>query len=164
MRLRVIGAAMVVVLIGCASTLAASPPRVVTLDGISGARPGMSAAQVESLWGIQFHFEASKAFPGCKQAVFRVGSITGSVLFQNGAWRAAWFNRGIRTPSGIGIGSTVAQLRRAYGSRLTREHALYAHLVWLYYLRRSRSPHWRLRFDVSLVAVSRASASVTVTG
>jgi hypothetical protein len=54
----------------------------------------------------------------------------------------------VRTPSGIRVGSTFAALRRAYGSRLTREPALYVRGVWLYYLRRAQSPHWRL-IDVS---------------
>ena len=148
-RRPVIAAAIAASLIACVSAAASSPPAVVTLDGVSGVRPGMSPAQVEHLWGFRLQLEGGPAFPGCETAVFRVGPIRGSVLFQNKRFRAAWFSRGIRTPSGIRIGSTVAELKRAYGSRLTREHALYVRDVWLYYLRRSKSPHWRLRFDVS---------------
>jgi hypothetical protein len=125
------------------------PPVVVTLDGIGGAVPGMSAAQVGSLWGVRLALEGSKGFPGCKTATVARPGISGGVMFREGRWRAAWFTRGIRTPSGIRIGSTLAELRRAYGSRLTREHALYSRGLWLYYLRRTRAPHWSLRFDVS---------------
>jgi hypothetical protein len=147
-RTRVIVAAIVAALIGCAWAAAANPPSLVTLDGVSGAQPGMSVVRVQSLWGVQLKLEG-KTSPGCQTAIFRLGRIIGSVLFQNGRLRAAWFSRGAETPSGIRIGSTLAALRRAYGSRLTRTHALYDRGVWLYYLRRSQSPHWRLRFDVS---------------
>ena len=126
-----------------------TPPAVVTLDGIGGAVPGMSPHQLESLWSMRLRLEGSKGFPGCKTAVLHAAGISGDAMFQDGRWRAAWFTRGVRTPSGIRIGSTLAALKRAYGSRLTRVHALYARALWLYYLRRTRAPHWLLRFDVS---------------
>ena len=124
------------------------PPAIVTLDGVGGAVPEMSAAQVESLWGVRLALEGSPGFPGCTTATVARAGISGGVMFQDARWRAAWFTRGIRTPSGIRIGSTLAELRRAYGGRLTREHALYTRDLWLYYLRRTRAPHWLLRFDV----------------
>src|SRR5438105_994890 len=144
----------------CAAVLAASLaysveasvtklPTLVTLSGISGARPGISAARLEALWGFRLKLEGSPAFPECKEAVFRVGGITGAVLFLNGRWRAAWFTRGIQTPAGIRIGSPLSMVRRAYGARLSREAALYVRGLWLYYVRRPRSADWRLRFDVS---------------
>jgi len=82
------------------------------------------------------------------------------VLYHEQHWVSACQRRcvdecGQPTPSGIRIGSTLAELRRAYGSRLTREHALYARDLWLYYLRRTREPHWLLRFDVSTDRVQR---------
>jgi hypothetical protein len=129
--------------------LALGAPTEVTLDGIGGARPGMSPGQVASSWGMKLELEGSRGFPGCKTATFHVGGVTGSVLFRDGRWRAAWFTRGVHTPSGIRIGSTLATLQRTYGSRLTRTHALYARGVRLYYLRRTHAPHWLLRFDVS---------------
>jgi hypothetical protein len=140
---------------GPTAAAALQPPALITLDGIGGAVPGMSAGQVDSLWGVRLALAGSKGFPGCKTATVARGGIRGGVLFQDGRWRAAWFSRGIRTPSGIRIGSTLAELRRAYGSRLTREHALYARDLWLYYLRRTREPHWLLRFDVSTDRVQR---------
>jgi hypothetical protein len=108
----------------------------------------MSAAQVQSLWGVQLKLEG-RASPGCQTATVRLGPIIGAVLFQNRRLRAVWFSHGVGTPYGIRIGSSVAALKRAYGSRLTRAHALYDRGVWLYYLRRSQSPHWSLRFDAS---------------
>jgi hypothetical protein len=134
--------------IGCVSADAATP-RWLTLDGAGGVHPGMSAARVDAIWGVHLKVEASGASPGCSTAGVRIGPIVGSVMFQGGLLQAGWFTRGVRTPSGIQIGSTRSQLRHAYGSRLTRVHALYTRGLWLYYLRRSQSPHWRLRFDVS---------------
>ena len=144
------GTSVLAVALCCsAGTNAARPPQlVVTLDGINGAQPGMSPPQLESLWGFHLRLEGSKGFPGCKTASFRVGAIAGAALFIDARWRAAWFTAGVATPSGIRVGSSLAALKRPYGSRLTREHALYSR-SWLYYLRRTRAPHWRLRFDVS---------------
>jgi len=140
---------------GCVSTVA-GPPHVLTLDGAGGVRPGMSVVHVDASWGVHLKVEASGASAGCATASVRIGPIAGGALFQDGRFQAAWFTRGVRTPSGIRVGSTLAALRRAYGSRLTREPALYVRGVWLYYLRRAQSPHWRLRFDVS--AASRVTS------
>ena len=123
-------------------------PALVTLNGISGARPGISAAQLESLWGFRLKLEGSPGFPGCKEGSFRVRGISGAVLFVKGRWRAAWFTRGVQTSARIRIGSTLSMLKQAYGPGLFREHALYVRGLWLYYVRRMSSPHWRLRFDV----------------
>ncbi|MDX6436839.1 MAG: hypothetical protein QOK34_1673 [Gaiellaceae bacterium] len=146
--MRVMAAAILAAFIGCSWALAGNLPSVVTLDGVSGARPGMSVARVQSLWGVRLKLEGH-ASPGCQTASFHLGPIIGAALFQYRRFRAVWFSHGVGTPSGIRIGSTLAALKRAYGSRLTRTHALYDRSVWLYYLRRSQSPHWRLRFDVS---------------
>ena len=55
----------------------------------------MSPIQVESLWGFRFKLEGGRAFAGCETAVFHVGPITGSVLFQTRRLRAAYFDAGI---------------------------------------------------------------------
>jgi hypothetical protein len=149
MRLRISAAVLVTACIGCVSAEAATPPRVLTLDGAGGVHPGMSATRVDAIWGVHLKVEASGASPGCANAGVRIGPIIGGAMFQDGLLQAAWFTHGVRTPSGIRIGSTRSQLTRTYGSRLTRVPALYTRGLWLYYLRRSQSPHWRLRFDVS---------------
>jgi hypothetical protein len=71
------------------------------------------------------------------------------VVFEADHWTAAWFTSGVRTPRGIQIGSTLADLKSAYGQLLFREHSLYVPRAWIYYVQRQRAPHWRLRFDVS---------------
>jgi hypothetical protein len=55
----------------------------------------------------------------------------------------------VRTPSGIRVGSTVAELRRTYGSRLTSAPAKYVPGGRDYFLRRAQAPHWRIRFVAS---------------
>jgi hypothetical protein len=136
-------------LISAADAQAAKPPALLTLDGISGARPGMSSSQLGALWGVRLRVEDSHASPGCRTAVVRADGIAGGVMFEGDHWAAAWFTRGVRTPRGIHIGSTLAELRSAYGRALFREHSLYVRGAWIYYVQRQRSPHWRLRFDVS---------------
>ena len=149
MRSRMTAVVLATACIGCVAAEAATPPRGLTLDGAGGVRPGMSAARVDAIWGVHLKVEASGASPGCATAGVRIGPIIGGVMFQDGLLQAGWFTHGVRTPSGIRIGSMLSELRRAYASRLSREPSLYTRHAWLYYLRRSRSPHWRLRFDVS---------------
>ena len=71
----------------------------------------------------------------------------GYVLFENHRFGAVFFDRGARTRSGITIGSTVTQLRRAYGSRLRVEHHAYVVGGHYFFLRRRQRPHWQIRFD-----------------
>jgi len=148
-RLALGGAVAVAALAYAAAAGAAKLPALVTLDGISDARPGMSVAQLESRWGLRLKLEGSIGFPECETAAVRAGGISGGVMFMGGRWQAAWFTRGVQTATGIRVGSSLSSLKRAYGSLLSREHALYVPGVWLYYVRRRQVPHWRLRFDVS---------------
>jgi hypothetical protein len=109
----------------------------------------VSASRLDALWGVRLRVETSPAFAGCSTAAVRIGAIEGGVMFANGRWTAGWFTSGIRTREGIRIGSTVTDLRAAYGRSLFREHSLYVAHMWIYYVRRAQRPHWRLRFDVS---------------
>ena len=56
-------------------------------------------------------------------------------------WRlgSVFFTRGGRTPSGIHVGSTVAQLERKYGARLQPSGRSFL-------LTRRQSPHWHILF------------------
>jgi hypothetical protein len=92
-----------------------APPTLVTLDGVGGVLPGMTAAQVSRIWRTPVRLGPDAASAGCRTAKISTGRVRGYALFENGKLGAVWFDRGVRTPSGITIGSTVPQLVRAYG-------------------------------------------------
>jgi hypothetical protein len=139
-----------------ASTLAAagvaaaglSTPARVTLDGAGGARPGMNAAAVSAKWGVPLrpNYEVR---PTCGTASIERPGIVGQAIFMpRGRFGAVFFRKGAVTGRGIRIGSTLAQLRRAY-PKLSSRPDRYIHGGRNYFLRRARAPHWELRVDVS---------------
>jgi hypothetical protein len=139
-----------------ASTLAAagtaaaglSAPARVTLDGVGGVRPGMSVAAVSARWGVPLrpNYEVR---PTCGTAEIERPRITGHAIFMpRGRFGAVFFRSGAVTGRGIRIGSTLAQLRRAY-PKLSSRPDRYVHGGRNYFLRRARAPHWELRVDVS---------------
>ena len=139
-----------------ASTLAAagaaaaglSAPARVTLDGVGGARPGMSVAAVSAEWGVPLrpNYEVR---PTCGTASIERPGIVGQAIFMpRGRFGAVFFRRGAVTGRGIRIGSTLAELRRAYPNLSSRPDR-YIHGGRNYFLRRARAPHWELRVDVS---------------
>jgi hypothetical protein len=139
-----------------ASTLAAagvaaagvSTPARVALDGVSGVRPGMSVAAVSARWGVPLR-PSYEVRPTCGTARIERPGIVGQAIFMpRGRFGAVFFRRGAVTGRGIRIGSTLAQLRRAY-PRLTSRPDRYIHGGRHYFLRRARAPHWELRVDVS---------------
>lgn len=139
-----------------ASTLAAagvaaaalSAPARVTLDGVGGARPGMSVAAVSTAWGVPLrpNYEVR---PTCGTARIERQGIVGEAIFMpRGRFGAVFFRSGAVTGRGIRIGSTLAQLRRAY-PKLSSRPDRFMHGSRNYFLRRVRAPHWELRVDVS---------------
>ena len=139
-----------------ASTLAAagvaaaglSAPARVTLDGVGGARPGMNVAAVSAAWGLPLrpNYEVR---PTCGTTSINRPGIVGQAIFMpRGQFGAVFFRNGAVTGRGIRIGSTLAQLRRAY-PKLSSRPDRYIHGGRNYFLRRSRAPHWELRVDVS---------------
>jgi hypothetical protein len=122
-------------------------PVRVTLTGVEGARPGMSAAAVSATWGMRLR-PSYEVRPDCGQAPLDRRGLEGSAIFTpRGRFAAIFLRKGAVTGRGIRIGSTLAQLRRAYGS-LTSRPDRYVHGGRQYFLRRARAPHWELRFDV----------------
>ena len=139
-----------------ASTLAAagvaaaalSAPARVTLDGVGGARPGMSVAAVSTAWGVPLrpNYEVR---PTCGTArIERQGFVGEAIFMPRGRFGAVFFRSGAVTGRGIRIGSTLAQLRRAY-PKLSSRPDRFMHGSRNYFLRRVRAPHWELRVDVS---------------
>jgi hypothetical protein len=125
-----------------------SPPARVTLDGVAGARPGMTVAAVSARWRLLLRPDYDVR-PTCGTARIARPGIVGQAIFTpRGRLGAVFFRRGAVTGKGVRIGSALAQVLRAYPmvtSRLDR----YIHGGRNYFVRRARAPHWELRFDVS---------------
>jgi hypothetical protein len=146
MRAGGLAAVIALVVVGAAVAGVRAPVRV-TLDGVAGVRPGMSAAAVSARWGIHLrpNYEVR---PGCGETDFRRSPIEGSAVFMpRGRFGAVFFRGGAVTGRGIRVGSTVAQLRRAYRS-LTWRPNRFVPGGRNYFVRRRAAPHWELRIDV----------------
>jgi hypothetical protein len=146
-----LAASFVIGLIAFAATAAAaaSPqyvPSIVTLDGVGDVRPGQSVAQVERSFGVDLRPEEIR--PGCAEASFRSGAARGQAIFIRGRLGSLWFERGVIAGRGVGIGATFAAVRRAY-RRIEIRRDAYVPAGRNAFVRRSRAPHWHLRFDVS---------------
>jgi hypothetical protein len=139
----------------------AGRPTIVTLDGVAGVVPGMSPAQVSPVWVIPVSPGPAVASPACQEAVIRDGAVHGYALFEQGHLGAAWFDRGVRTPSGITVGSTVTQLVRAYSDRMRAEPHAYEPGGQYFFLTRQQSPHWKIWIDTNAAAASPRSGSGT---
>jgi hypothetical protein len=132
---------------GAAGAGLTTPARV-TLDGVNGAGPGMSPATVSAKWGVPLrpNYEVR---PTCGTANIERPGIAGHAIFMpRGRFGGVFFQKGAVTGKGIRIGSTLAQLRRAYPNLSSRPDR-YLHGSRNYFLRRARAPHWELRIDVS---------------
>jgi hypothetical protein len=130
-----------------AGVAAVEPPVRVTLDGVAGARPGMSVQAVSAAWGLSLR-PTYEVRPDCGQAFLDEPGLKGYAIFTpRGRFGAVFLSKGAITGKGIRIGSTLAQLRRAYAT-LTSRPDRYVHGGRHYFLRRARAPHWQLRFDV----------------
>jgi hypothetical protein len=131
---------------GPASAGLGTPARV-TLDGVGGARPGMRVTAVSAKWGLPLrpNYEVR---PTCGTASIERPGIAGLAIFMpRGRFGAVFFRRGAVTGRGVRIGSTLAQVRRAY-AKLSSRPDRYVHGGRNYFLRRARAPHWELRLDV----------------
>ena len=133
------------------SAARAAPPRLVTLDGVSGVVPGMTGAEVSRIWDVVVRSGAGGS-RSCWTAAINSGPVRGYALFEYNRLGAVWFDRGVRTPSGITIGSTVGQLVRAYGYRLRAQPHKYQLGAQYFFLTRKQSPRWRIRFDTNAAA------------
>lgn len=143
-------AAALVALAACLAVVpaVASPGHdrwLVTLDGVRGVRPGLSEAEVERRLGVTLHPER---FGSCTIAFFGSGTDRSHAILWRGRLGSLWFEGDARTDRGIRIGSSFRQLRRTY-PRSTIRKDYYVPAARNVFVRRTRAPHWRLRFDVS---------------
>ena len=121
-------------------------PSIVTLDGVGDVRPGMTVDDVEQRFGIEL--AATAIGPSCSRAKFTSGIVRGNAIFVRGRLGSLWFDRGVIAGRGIGIGTPLAAIRRAYRRlEIRRDPELPG--VRNVFVRRTRAPHWRLRFDLS---------------
>src|SRR5439155_23521693 len=89
----------------------AAPARA-TLDGVGVVVPGMTATQPATRWHVALRLSGPD--PTCQTAPIAIGSLHAYVLFEHGRLGAVFFDRGARTGTGIGIGSTERRIRAAY--------------------------------------------------
>ena len=129
---------------GCVAGAAEPAEWQVSFAGVRGVRPGMTVARVTRRWHVRFSFSTGSA-PGCRIGGFTKSPVQGGALFQDGTFDAVWFDRGVRTPEGVRVGSRVSDLRRIYGNRLRQDRNLYDPKRPLYYVRGGRSK-WFLEF------------------
>jgi hypothetical protein len=153
MRAGALVAVVALVVVGAAAAELRAPVRV-TFEGVAGVRPGMSAATVSTMWGIDIRPDY-EVRPDCGETDFRRSAIVGSAVFMpHGRLGAVFFRGGVVTGRGIRVGSTVSQLGRAYRS-LTWKPNRFVPGGRSYFVRRRAAPQWELRFDV------RATGRVT---
>jgi hypothetical protein len=113
----------------------------VTLDGIGGVIPGMTAEQIATAWGIPVSVTSTTL---CTIVAIHPGQARGHALFHNGKLGAVFFDQGVHTLSGIGIGSTVTGLQHTFGRNLQSADGSH-----FFFLTRHQSPHWQIRFDTN---------------
>ena len=141
-----VAAALTLLVAGTAAAALRAPVRV-TLDGVAGVRPGMSVAAVSASWGVRLRPDYS-ARPDCGPADIRAPGLRGYAVFMpRGRFGAVFLDRGAVTGRGIRIGSTLAELRRAYPSLTSRPNRFVPGGRY-YFVRRAAAPHWELRRDV----------------
>ena len=117
-----------------------------TLDGVAGVVPGMGAARVSALWGVQI----PRQHGACSSVkIHAADGVNGYALFLHGLFGAVFLTSGATTPSGIRVGSSLGMLTAAYGRQL--QSAPGSHT---YFLQRNRTPRWQIRFDVRKGRVS----------
>ena len=113
-----------------------------------GVTPGLAPDVVARRWGVRLRLDATFGLR-CQTAVVEAGAMRGYALFERRRFGAVFFDAGAVTARGIRVGSTRAELMRAYGRLLTSRRNAYDPRAVDYFVRRARAPHWELRFDVA---------------
>lgn len=95
---------------------------VLTADGVTGARIGTSWRTVSKSFETQGAYGDDAS--GCETYLHRDGKF-GAMVIEDKIVRVEVYEPGIRTADGVGIGSTLAELKKAYGNRLIAEKNIY---------------------------------------
>jgi hypothetical protein len=125
--------------------LLAALPAPVTLHGVGGAKPGMTAAQASRAWGTPVVLGAASPGAACQVAQIRKGQVRGYAIFERKRFGAVFFTAGEATDTGIRIGSTLTAVRKAYGPKLKVYPDKYTPRAKTAYV----GSTWKVRFDVS---------------
>ena len=91
-------------------------PLRITLEGVAGVRPGMTLAQAQSRLGSPLVLSHARPGSDCRMARISTDPLRGDALFVHERLSALFFTAGVETDRGIGIGSTRAELVKAYGA------------------------------------------------
>jgi hypothetical protein len=100
-------------------------PAPITLQGVAGVEPRMLIDEMERRWRITIPAVSEADCKGCSSSFMRgvvcAGPMRAAADFTGGGELVELrFFLGAKTDRGVGIGSTPAQLKRAYGRRLMR--------------------------------------------
>ena len=123
----------------------AALPAPVTPNGVGGGTPGMTPAQVARAWGTKVVLDHALPGSSCQTAEIVRGRVRGYALFEGKRLGAVFFSAGVKTDTGIGIGSPFSAVRSAYGSKLVVQADRYTPKAKNAYV----GGKWKVRFDVS---------------
>ena len=94
-------------------------PAPVTLTGIAGVKPRMGIAEIRHSWGMQLpYYDRTSGSSLRGGAIVCAGAMKGVATFWAGGLQFVEFTDGAKTDAHVGTGSSLAQLRRAYGRAL----------------------------------------------
>ena len=113
-------------LLAGSGALAGDTPRV-TFGALGDLRAGMSEREVGRVAGGRVvHIAPEAEEDGCFYASVRGLPKSASLMFVSGRLaRIDVFQRGVLTASGVGVGTSEAQLKRTYGAKLRQEPHAY---------------------------------------